>query len=117
MSAANTYSEAPVPAPAPAINLSKKHTGGRPPKYTSNAERKVAQKHNAIVHYHRKKALQNKLVELASNNVQLQNGDEIEVEVNISCRALGDYTERLTYRVIDLEKSQYQLIATPAHPA
>ena len=38
--------------------------GGRQAKYHTPAEKSQAQRHNAIVHYHRKRALQKRIKEI-----------------------------------------------------
>ena len=82
---------------------------GRSRKYFTSEEQAAAQRHNSLIHYHRKKQLKNKLRELEQQN-NLHDGDIIEVHIVINSRVLRDYEEDLRYRVISHADGIYQKI-------
>ena len=85
--------------------------GGRQAKYHTPAEKSQAQRHNSIVHYHRKRALQKRIKEIEETEGPdgIKNGDTIDVHINIFSKGLGDYSEDIYYRVIDKDRGAYQL--------
>ena len=85
--------------------------GGRQAKYHTADDKAAAQRHNAILHYHRKRALQKRIKEILENEGPdgIQNGDTIDVHINIFSKGLGDYSEDIYYRVIDKDRGAYQL--------
>ena len=89
--------------------------GGRQAKYHTPAEKSQAQRHNAIVHYHRKRALQKRIKEIEETEGPdgIKNGDTIDVHINIFSKGLGDYSEDIYYRVIDKARGAYQLLHDP----
>ena len=82
---------------------------GRTRKYNTEEEKTEAQRHNALLHYHRKKALTNTIKELEQDNL-LHDGDVITVHVSVRSRALGNHQEDIYYRVINKEEGIYQKI-------
>ena len=80
---------------------------GRSRKYFTSEEHAAAQRHNALIYYHRKKQLKNKLRELEREG-NLHDGDIIELHVVINSRVLRDYEEDLRYRVINHAEGIYQ---------
>ena len=82
---------------------------GRSRKYFTSEEQAAAQRHNSLIHYHRKKQLKNKLRELEQQN-NIHDGDIIEVNIVINSRVLRDYEEDLRYRVINHAEGIYQKI-------
>ena len=82
---------------------------GRSRQYFTSEEQAAAQRHNSLIHYHRKKQLKNKLRELEQQN-NIHDGDIIEVHIVINSRVLRDYEEDLRYRVINHAEGIYQKI-------
>ena len=78
----------------------------RKPRMTLN-EKIQAQKVNAIKYYHRKKALQQFINNIADN--EKENNELIEVEVKYKSRVLGDVHEIITYRVHDFDKGLFSI--------
>jgi hypothetical protein len=85
-------------------------TVGRTRKYHTPEEKSEAQRHNALLHYHRKKALTKAVQELAAAG-NLTNGDVITVHVSITSRALGPYSEDIYYRIVNKDQGVYQKIS------
>ena len=82
---------------------------GRTKKYLTSDEQIAAQRHNSLIHYHRKKKLRERIRELESER-ELQDGDIIDVHISIRSRVLGDYEEDLQYRIINKDQGLYQKI-------
>ena len=82
---------------------------GRSRKYFTDEEQADAQRHNSLLHYHRKKQLKNKLKELEQEG-NLHDGDIVEVHVVINSRVLRGYEEDLRYRVVSHAEGIYQKI-------
>jgi hypothetical protein len=105
-------SNSPAPGGDEMLVLTKfPHKGGRQAKYHTADDKAAAQRHNAILHYHRKRALQKRIKEILENEGPdgIQNGDTIDVHINIFSKGLGDYSEDIYYRVIDKDRGAYQL--------
>jgi hypothetical protein len=68
-------------------------------------EKTEAQRKNALLHYHRKKALYHYL---KSAPAPLANGDVFTVHVKFSSSRLGVVEEDVQYRVINKDKDLYQ---------
>lgn len=79
---------------------------GRPRKYTTEEEKAEAQRKNALLHYHRKKALAAYL----KDNHEMTNGDIITVHVKVNSRRLGEIEESVHYRVINKDKELFQKV-------
>ena len=79
---------------------------GRPRKYTTEEEKAEAQRKNALLHYHRKKALAAYL----KDNHEMSNGDIITVHVKVNSRRLGEIEESVHYRVINKDKELFQKV-------
>ena len=77
---------------------------GRPKKYMTQEEKTEAQRKNALLHYHRKKALCHYL----KTAPELVNGDIFTVHVKFSSSRLGVVEEDVQYRVINKDKDLYQ---------
>ena len=85
---------------------SVKRATGRPRKYNSKEEKDNAQRRNALIHYHRKRALKAYVHGPAS--AEFQDGDVITVHVKITSRILGEYEENVQYKVVSKAKEVYQ---------
>ena len=79
---------------------------GRPRNYTTEEEKAEAQRKNALLHYHRKKALAAYL----KDNHEMSNGDIITVHVKVNSRRLGEIEESVHYRVINKDKELFQKV-------
>ena len=83
----------------------EEHARGRPKKYVTQEEKTEAQRKNALLHYHRKKALCHYL---KTAPAELANGDIFTVHVKFSSSRLGVVEEDVQYRVINKDKELYQ---------
>ena len=73
----------------------------------SPAEKKEAQKVNALKHYHRKKALTKFIDDVREHEKEI--GELIEVEVKYKSRVLGNVHEIITYRVYDFDEGLFHI--------
>ena len=91
----------------------KRATVGRPRKYNSKEEKDNAQRRNALIHYHRKRAL--KAYVNGPAREEIQDGDVITVHVKITSRILGEYEENVQYRVVSKDNEVYQKLGPPTN--
>ena len=82
---------------------------GRPRKYNNKEEKDNAQRRNALIHYHRKRALKAYVHGPAA--AEFQDGDIITVHVKITSRILGEYEENVQYKVVSKEREVYQKLS------
>ena len=88
-------------------------TVGRPRKYNNKEEKDNAQRRNALIHYHRKRAL--KAYVNGPAREEIHDGDVITVHVKITSRILGEYEENVQYRVVSKAKEVYQKLGPPTN--
>ena len=79
---------------------------GRARKYLTNEEKEAAQRKNALLHYHRKKALDKRIRELKD----IKEGEIIDVYVCFKSRVMGNYEEHIHYMLLDKANGTYNKV-------